>query len=87
MFVDARRSECAPTGTDRDLAAFEVAEKLLPFLVGRKTAFVAGAQCTASCQEGQVGLDRFVGIDGFGRVREKIHSDGTSRLTLFHCST
>jgi len=39
VLVDAWGAERAAAGTDRDLAAFEVAQKLLPFLVSRLSQF------------------------------------------------
>ncbi|GAA5116491.1 hypothetical protein GCM10025762_32380 [Haloechinothrix salitolerans] len=43
MFMDARRSERSGAGADGHLAAFEVAEKLLPFGVGGGAVFLGGA--------------------------------------------
>jgi hypothetical protein len=63
MFVDAGDAECSAAGPDGYLATFEVAEELLPFLVGGDAVFLAGAQRAAACQKGQVSLDRFLGID------------------------
>jgi hypothetical protein len=41
-----------------------VTEKLLPFLIGGGTVFLAGPQGAAAGEEGQVGLDGLVGVDG-----------------------
>jgi hypothetical protein len=43
VFVDAGRAECPAAGADGDLAAFEVAKELLPFLVGGLAVFFGGA--------------------------------------------
>ena len=64
MFMDAGRSERAPAGADGDLAALEVAEEFLPFGVGGGPVFVGGPQGAAAGEEGQMGLDRLVGVDG-----------------------
>ena len=48
-----------------EFAAFEVAEELLPFGVGGGAVFLGGPQCPAAGEEGQVGLDRFLGVGGF----------------------
>ena len=56
--------ECPAAGAGGDLAAFEVAEELLPFLVGGGAVFLAGAQRAAAGEEGEVGLDGLVGVDG-----------------------
>jgi hypothetical protein len=42
VFVDAGGAECPPAGTGGDLAAFEVPEEFLPFLVGRGAVFLGG---------------------------------------------
>src|SRR6266536_3272424 len=44
VLVDAGRAECPAAGPDRDLPAFEVAEELGPFLLGRRAVFLAGSQ-------------------------------------------
>src|SRR5665647_3614474 len=44
VFVYARGSERASAGAGRDFASFEVAEELLPFLVGGGAVLLAGAQ-------------------------------------------
>jgi hypothetical protein len=46
------------------LRSFEVAEELFPFGVGGGAVFLGGPQCPAAGEEGQVGLDRLVGVDG-----------------------
>jgi len=44
VFVDARGTERAGAGAGRDLASLEVAEELLPFLIGGGAVFLAGSQ-------------------------------------------
>ena len=51
-------------GADGDLAAFEVAEEFVPFLVGGCAVFLAGSSRAAAGDERPVGLDGFVGVDG-----------------------
>ena len=65
MLVDAGGAERAPAGARGDFAAFEVAEEFFPFGVGGGAVFLGWPQCAAAGQEGQVGLDRLVGVDGF----------------------
>ena len=43
---------------------FEVAEELVPFLVGRGAVFLAGAQRAAAGDERPVPVDDLVGVDG-----------------------
>ena len=64
VLVDAGGGERAAAGAGGDLAAFEVAEELLPFVVGGDAVFLAGAQRAAAGEERQVGLDGLVGVDG-----------------------
>src|SRR5215471_10812481 len=64
VLVGAGGRERAPAGSGGDLAAFEMAEELLPFLVGGGAVFLAGAQRPAAGEEGPVGLDGLVGVDG-----------------------
>jgi hypothetical protein len=45
VFVDAWGCVGADAGDERDLAAFEMAEEFLPFLVGGLPVFLAGSQC------------------------------------------
>ena len=47
-----------------ELAALEVAEELVPFLVGWGAVFLAGAQLAAAGDECPVAVDRFFGVDG-----------------------
>jgi hypothetical protein len=67
--MNAGRSERAAAGADGDLAALEVAEELLPFLVGRDAVFVGGPHGAAAGEERQVGLDGLVGVDSLWRRR------------------
>jgi hypothetical protein len=46
-----------------DLAPLEVAEELLPFLVGGDPVFLGGVKRPAAGQERQVGSDGFLGVD------------------------
>ena len=64
MFVDAVGAERAAAGADGDLAAFEVAEELLPFLVGGLAVFLGRAQRASAGDERAVGGDGLVGVDG-----------------------
>ncbi|MCY0939553.1 hypothetical protein, partial [Streptomyces sp. H34-S4] len=64
MFVDARGAERAAAGSGGDLAALEVADELAPFLVGGDAVFLAWPHRSPAGQEGQVGLDGLVRIDG-----------------------
>ena len=65
MFVDAGGAERSSAGAGGDFAAFEVAEEFFPFGVGGGAVFLGGPQCPAAGEEGQVSLDRLVGVDGF----------------------
>ena len=65
--MDAGGAERSPAGAGGDFAAFEVAEEFLPpFGVGGGAVFLGGPQRAAAGQEGQVGLDGFVGVGGTG---------------------
>jgi hypothetical protein len=57
----ARRAAAAVA--QGDAAAFEVAEELLPFLVGRGPVFLAGACGPAAGDESVVAVDDLFGID------------------------
>jgi hypothetical protein len=48
-----------------DAPTFEVAEELLPFLIGGGAVFLAGAGCAAAGDKGAVAVDDLLGIDGF----------------------
>ncbi|MGW7484333.1 hypothetical protein ACWGH8_37850 [Nonomuraea muscovyensis] len=65
MLVYAWGAEGASAGAGGDLSHLEVSEEFLPCLVGGGAVFVGGAQGAAAGEEGQVGLDDLVGIDGF----------------------
>jgi hypothetical protein len=64
VLVDAGGAECPSADAGGDFAVFEVAEEFSPFGVGGGAVFVGGPQGPAAGEEGQVGLDRFVGVDG-----------------------
>ena len=64
VFVDARGGVGAAAGAQGELAAFEVAEEFLPFLLGRHPVFLAGAQRSAAGDERAVPVDHLVGVDG-----------------------
>jgi hypothetical protein len=49
---------------ERDAAAFEVAEELVPFGVGGAAVFLAGAQFPAAGDERPVPVDGLFGVDG-----------------------
>src|SRR5437763_124328 len=65
VLVDAGGAEGAGAGPDGDLAPFEVAEELLPFVSGGGAVFLAGAQGAPAGQEREVGVDGFLRVDGF----------------------
>lgn len=65
VFVNAGGAERAAACSDGDFAPLEVAEELLPFLVGGDAVFLARAEGPSAGEEGQVRLDRFFGVDGF----------------------
>jgi hypothetical protein len=62
--VDAGGADGAAAEAGGELAALEVAEELFPFGVGGGAVFLCGPQCPPSGEEGQVGLDGFVGVGG-----------------------
>lgn len=64
VFVDAGGAERAAADPGGDLATFEVAEELLPFLIRGRPVLLAGPHGPASGEESQVGLDGLLGIDG-----------------------
>jgi hypothetical protein len=64
VLVDAGGGEGPAAQADGYFAAFEVAEELLPFVVGGGAVFLGGAQGAAAGQERQVALDHFVRVDG-----------------------
>ncbi len=63
--MHATAAEGSTAGADRDFASFEGAEELQPFLVGGCSVFLSGTLIAAAGQERQVGLDGFIGVDGF----------------------
>ena len=64
VFVDARGGESAAAVADRQLAPFEVAEELFPFLVGGSAVFLGRPQRPAPGDERLVVSDDFLGIGG-----------------------
>ncbi len=64
VLVDAGGAERSAAQAGGEFAAFEVAGELLPFGVGGGAVFLGGPQRPAAGEEGQVGLDRFVGVGG-----------------------
>ena len=64
VLVDAGGGVGATAGAEGDLAMLEVAEKLLPFCVGRGPVFLGRAQRPAAGNECAVAVDGFLGIDG-----------------------
>jgi hypothetical protein len=69
VLVDAGGAERPAADAGGDLAAFEVAEEFLPFGVGGGAVFLGGPQCPAAGEEGQVGLDGFLGVGGLWRTQ------------------
>jgi hypothetical protein len=63
VFVDAWGGVGATAQAGGHLATFPVTEELFPFGVGGDAVFLTGALASPSGQEGQVRLDRLVGID------------------------
>src|SRR5262249_9312669 len=64
VLVDAGRVVGASAVADGDLAAFEVADELVPFLVGGSAVFLAGPQCPATGDGRAMPVDHCVGVDG-----------------------
>src|SRR6478609_4903944 len=63
VFVDAGGVVGAAAVADGDLAVFEVADELGPFLVGRGAVFLGRAQCAAAGDVCAVPVDHLVGVD------------------------
>jgi len=61
VLVDAGGGEGPAAEAGGEFAALEVAEELLPFGVGGGAVFLGGPQCPPPGEEGQVGLDCFLG--------------------------
>ena len=61
MLVDSQGVVGAAAVTDGDLAVFEVADELGPFLIGRSAVFLAGAQRAAAGDERPMPVDHFLG--------------------------
>jgi hypothetical protein len=64
VLVDAGGAEGAAAEAGGELAALEVAEEFGPFGVGGGAVFLGRPQRAAAGEEGQVGLDRLVGVGG-----------------------
>ena len=67
MLVVAGGPVGAAAVAEFDLAALEVPEELLPFGFGRRAVFLGRPQVAAAGDEGTVGCDRLVGVDGLWR--------------------
>jgi hypothetical protein len=65
MLVHACAAQCAPAGAKRDFTALEMAEELVPFRIGGRTVFGAGACSPAAGDEGPVPVNDFFRVDGF----------------------
>ncbi|MFF3459609.1 hypothetical protein ACFYXH_35990 [Streptomyces sp. NPDC002730] len=65
VLMDAGGAEGSSAGPQGDLAPFEVAEELLPLLVGRHSVLFGGAEGSAAGDEGSVAVDDLLGIDRF----------------------
>src|SRR5213078_2020746 len=65
VLVDAASPVGAAAVAERDAPALEMAEELLPFGVGGRAVFLAGAQGAAAGDECPVSVDDFLGVDGF----------------------
>ncbi|MFF3468490.1 hypothetical protein [Streptomyces sp. NPDC002619] len=63
MLVDAVGAVGASAGADGELAAFEVAEEVLPLGVGGGAVFLGGPQGTAAGDEGAMGFDGLFRVD------------------------
>ena len=64
VLVDAGRVVGAAAVTDRDLAVFEVADELVPFLIGWCPVFLAGALRAAAGEESPMLVDHLLRVDG-----------------------
>jgi len=79
--VDAGRGVGAATSAQGHLAVLEVADELLPFLIGGGPVFITGSQCPSSGDERTMAVDGFLGIDSFvahGRVDVTVPGDELS---------
>ena len=76
--MDAGRGVGAAARAQGDLAVLEVAEELLPLLVGGGAVLLVGSQSTPSGDERTVAVDGLLGIDGLvahGRVYVSVPCD------------
>src|ERR1019366_1477906 len=68
-------------GAQGDLAVLEVADELLPLLLGGGPVFIAGSEGASSGDERAMAVDGFLGIDSFvahGRVDVTVPGDELS---------
>ncbi|MCX5318001.1 hypothetical protein [Streptomyces sp. NBC_00154] len=63
VLVDAAGPVGASAVAQGDLAVFEVAKELIPFLIGRGSVFLAGAGHATAGDERAVAVDDLLGID------------------------
>ena len=64
VLVDAGGAERASACADRDLAPLEVAQELLPFIVGRRSVLLVRPQGSPAGEKGEMCLNGVVGVDG-----------------------
>jgi hypothetical protein len=65
VLMDAAGAVCPAAVAERDPPAFEVAEELVPLLVGRGPVFFAGPEFAPTGDERPVAADALLGIDRF----------------------
>ena len=63
MLVNTGGCVGTAAGAEGDLAAFEVAEEFVPFLVGRLPVFLTRSECSAAGDERAVPVDDLVGVE------------------------
>ncbi|WP_199814086.1 hypothetical protein [Streptomyces sp. NRRL F-5135] len=64
MLVDAGSSECASADADRELPFLEVPEELVPLFDGGRPVFLSRPLGPTAGDEGSMGFDRIVRVDG-----------------------
>jgi hypothetical protein len=62
--MNAAGAVCACAVTECDATTLEVAEELVPFVIGRAAVFFARPQGASASDEGAVAVDGFLRIDG-----------------------